>query len=757
MSASLDRSALRGAVASLALATILGAHCTKSAPGGSPPAENRDAAPRRQALAARPAAPPSWVQAVRWSSWPEAARTLDALDPKTKSVPDIAYVRARVALSLGRHAEAARLLEGLEIRLPQLESDIVRQRAESQLVAGPFDRAAKYFAAQGTTDGFIKAATAFFRLGDLGKARSAVDRALALCAVPGKAAAATDEQARARAIRAQILERQGHAALAATDLRWLALRAVTHPDAADAASELGRLSPTHKLTARERYDRAMAMADQGWVERVESELTLALEARGPRPTEAELLRARGLARSAARTDLEEAGKALERAAQLDPGQRVRDLFRAARTWSRASEDARALRIYDELARRYSGSSSAEQARFLGARLHLIAGRWPEAIAAFSAYQTRYGRKGPHTKSAAYFRAVAGLASGRFAEAGKAFSALVKDEDSDRLKARYLELYGAALEGQKEFEQADSILRRVIQDYPLSFPALAAAARLKARSVSLESPTSPGMIGPPAPPLVPELPPKARFLMTLGLDADAEAALVEHEVSIKQSYPRRALEALCTAYGRLEIARRRYQIGQSAAGLVSLGTSPTPRDRWLWECLYPRPYAALAASVERQYDLPSELIYAIMRQESAFVPDARSPAQALGLMQIIPSTARQLADQMGIGCTPDQLSSPACSLPMGGAYVKQLLDMFGGLIPLAAAAYNAGPHAVSRWLETGEQLPLDVFVARIPYDETRGYVTYVVGNWARYRALSGGPEVEIALELPRGLRAPGHAF
>lgn len=79
--------------------------------------------------------------------------------------------------------------------------------------------------------------------------------------------------------------------------------------------------------------------------------------------------------------------------------------------------------------------------------------------------------------------------------------------------------------------------------------------------------------------------------------------------------------------------------------------------------------------------------------------------------------------------------------------------------LAAAAYNAGPAAVSRWLETGETLPLDVFVARIPYEETRTYVSRVVGNLARYAYLSGGdgavPRLE--LEIAKGLRAEPDAY
>jgi soluble lytic murein transglycosylase len=83
----------------------------------------------------------------------------------------------------------------------------------------------------------------------------------------------------------------------------------------------------------------------------------------------------------------------------------------------------------------------------------------------------------------------------------------------------------------------------------------------------------------------------------------------------------------------------------------------------------------------------------------------------------------------------------------------VLRRFGGNPLLAAASYNAGPGAVSRWLETGEKLPLDVFVARIPYQETRHYVNLVMGNLAHYAFLDGGEAAVpvLGLELPQGLR------
>jgi len=148
----------------------------------------------------------------------------------------------------------------------------------------------------------------------------------------------------------------------------------------------------------------------------------------------------------------------------------------------------------------------------------------------------------------------------------------------------------------------------------------------------------------------------------------------------------------------------------------------------------------------------------MRQESAFRPTVVSPAKAVGLMQIIPPTAKRIAEEIDATYEPHLMRSPAVNIRFGAYYLRRLLDMFGDRPELTAAAYNAGPHAVTRWLRAGEKLPLDLFVARIPYKETRNYVYRVMGNYARY-AYREDPALvpSIDLTLPAGMRAPKDAY
>lgn len=122
-----------------------------------------------------------------------------------------------------------------------------------------------------------------------------------------------------------------------------------------------------------------------------------------------------------------------------------------------------------------------------------------------------------------------------------------------------------------------------------------------------------------------------------------------------------------------------------------------------------------------------LIYAIARQESAFDSEARSPVGAMGLMQLMPKTAQYTAETFGVShSTPSQLLNVEHNMLLGGHYLNHLLEKFDGNRILAAAAYNAGPHRVSRWLsDAGKERPFDVWIETIPFKETRGYVQNVL--------------------------------
>jgi soluble lytic murein transglycosylase len=752
---------------------LLAPGCTRTPPAGeaSPPSfgANAQAAahpapnhvPEPASARAGDASADTWVDAVRVERWIEAARLIDALDGKTQREPDVRYVRARAALAMGEAAKAVELLAGLENELPLLAPDVRAHRAEAQLEAGPFTEAAAYFIQFREPDSLIKAARAFERDGQLAKARGAVDRALASIPRDPKARKAADTavEARGRAVRARVAERQGQAALAALDLRWINQNAPTSIEAEGLDERLERLAPKRALTQRERYDRAWSLAQEGRVERTERELELLSKALGPPVSKAEILRARAWALYMARSDYARASSLFEEASKLGGPRAVEDLFYAARARSRAHDDDQAIVMYEGLAARHPKSGWAEHAAFLATRLRYILGRWDAAAAGYERYLARYGKNGRFAESGRYEQAVAWLAGGKHARAAKAFSSLETESDEASLKARYRELEGVALSGAGNKDAATDRFRKVIEEYPLTLSALLARARLEGLGHSAPPLIEPAKNTESTPPLDVQLPPRAAVLVRLGLDRDAERELVLHEPELRKRFAPREHEALCRAYGRLATAAERYRVGRSALRPGALNSAPSAASRWLWECAYPRPWASLISDARDQNQLSADFLYAVMRQESAFRPGAVSHADAVGLMQLIDPTAQRVAAELALPYDPAHRARPPLNIRLSSFYLKKLSDMFGRHFALTAAAYNAGPTAVSRWLETGEKLPLDLWVARIPYAETRGYVHHVLGNYARYAYLTGGEAAvpELELGLPQGLRAPKEAY
>jgi soluble lytic murein transglycosylase len=249
------------------------------------------------------------------------------------------------------------------------------------------------------------------------------------------------------------------------------------------------------------------------------------------------------------------------------------------------------------------------------------------------------------------------------------------------------------------------------------------------------------------PLPLRLPPKAELLANLGLNTEAERALFEQKDDVRRQYSERADEALCELYGKLDRGQRRYALGLS---LVSQNGRRRggDRDAWAWNCAYPRPYRDVVEAAERRHQVPVSLVHAVMRQESGFRADAVSPVGARGLMQLMPNTARRAAEQGALDSDNPDLNDPRQNIELGAFYLGKLLSMLGGQIPLAVAAYNAGPAAVGRWLRSADDLPLDLWIARIPYDETRFYVGRVLTNWLAYRSLASDN-----VDLPRLVLVP----
>ncbi len=156
--------------------------------------------------------------------------------------------------------------------------------------------------------------------------------------------------------------------------------------------------------------------------------------------------------------------------------------------------------------------------------------------------------------------------------------------------------------------------------------------------------------------------------------------------------------------------------------------------------FPMPFET--AVVRRAHDigLDPAYVYGLIRQESRFVTDARSGVGASGLMQVMPATARWTAKKIGLtDFRPHQITERDTNILIGTAYLKLALDDFEGSLPMAAAAYNAGPSRPRAW-RNGPVLAAEIWAENIPFDETRDYVQRVLSNTTNYAArITGQPQ------------------
>jgi soluble lytic murein transglycosylase len=181
-------------------------------------------------------------------------------------------------------------------------------------------------------------------------------------------------------------------------------------------------------------------------------------------------------------------------------------------------------------------------------------------------------------------------------------------------------------------------------------------------------------------------------------------------------------------------------GFTSAG-VTLGRDIHRREgAWnlrLLRIVYPMPFRNIILAEARERNVDPFLVAALIRQESMFNPAARSPAGALGLMQVMPQTGTALARKLGIArFNPAMLSQPELNVAFGTAYLAEQLRTYGHRTDAVLAAYNAGPGRVRRWQQFPEWREGALFAERIPFDETRDYVRIVQNNRRIYAAIYG---------------------
>ncbi len=189
----------------------------------------------------------------------------------------------------------------------------------------------------------------------------------------------------------------------------------------------------------------------------------------------------------------------------------------------------------------------------------------------------------------------------------------------------------------------------------------------------------------------------------------------------------------------------------------INTSDRTRQEIDLEQRFPTPFRRDVIAKTGEIGLDPAYVYGLIRQESRFITDARSHVGASGLMQVMPATAKWTAKRIGLPFKPEMITDRDANLRIGTAYLKIVLDDFGGSQAMAAAAYNAGPSRPRRWRE-GPVIDAAAWAESIPFNETRDYVKKVLSNATLYSALLGQGNASLRARLgaaigPREATAP----
>lgn len=368
------------------------------------------------------------------------------------------------------------------------------------------------------------------------------------------------------------------------------------------------------------------------------------------------------------------------------------------------------------------SVTAATAGFLAAELLVDDGDPAGARRGFLDVAARFPRTN-HGTRAAFQAALLSLLAGDSKTATREFAALSErgGETSERSAALYWAGRAALTGG--DSTAARTRWRALIDRFPTSYYAVAAAGRLGFPVV---------MAPPPGNPVQPDSQALAALdrgalLDRLGLHV--EARFEYDQVARGADTSPAALLAAAAAFASRGLVARAYRLGLRAENRGA------PPDATLQRLLFPLPRAAELAEEAARTGIDPLLAAAIIRQESAFDPQARSSADARGLMQVVPNLGASLARAEGIrDWDPVLLYQPEVNLHFGLLHLADALKRYPHIEP-ALAAYNAGTRSADQWLALpGAAADPEVFIERIQFVETRDYVRRILRNLAIYRVL-----------------------
>jgi soluble lytic murein transglycosylase len=395
------------------------------------------------------------------------------------------------------------------------------------------------------------------------------------------------------------------------------------------------------------------------------------------------------------------------------------------------------RIVDLMESRFPRSPWLAEALFSSGNMYMLRKDYPTAVTYYTYLATHF----PEIKNAptAHWRAAwLSYRQGLYADAAKMFDEQIKLYPDDKETAGAIYWRGRLYETEDHKPaNAEANYRTLVRVYQHFFYAQMARVRLTAlgNAVPVAAPQLDRMQAPPVPILVDTFPvdsphlAKARLLANAGLNEYIPQEIAADPDST--SWSALAEAQIYASYGETYRAMRALKKALPYATSASIKSIPLA----YWRILFPKAWWETIKTESAKNNLDPYMVASLIRQESEFNPSVISYANAYGLMQIEPSTGKQLAREEGnTHFQTFQLLDPETNIRLGCRYLRQMLDKVGGVPEYAFAAYNAGDNRVVDWEAAGPYSGIDEFVESIPFTQTREYVEAILRNEETYRAI-----------------------
>jgi soluble lytic murein transglycosylase len=486
---------------------------------------------------------------------------------------------------------------------------------------------------------------------------------------------------------------------------------------------------------------------------------------GELPCEAWMVRAEALSGLRKRAEAADAyASAIDRCAGLE--RRAWALFSGGRASGRAGRWSEAVQRYALVEQEFPKHRLADDSRLRGAAAYRELGDEARYQAMLTAMPDDYP-EGDMVNDALFELALARIEvhdwAGAIAplERGRERAGRERAYDAAGRFPYYL---GRARIETGSAELGRQALASVVRDHPLSFYMALALSRLAAHDKAgadgllaeaiAREPEGPFVIAQGPALATPEFT-RATWLVRVGEPKLARAELDRLGLSAGTAAPE-LLWAGTFLLARAGAAKESHgllrgasmpsaKVPESLAGF--LDHYPAGAWRAAWEVAFPQPYLDIVARETARQGIPRALAYAIMREESAFEPRVTSAASAIGLMQLILPTAKTMAKPLKLPSDAAALKRPEVNIALGCRYLSVLRKQFSDNPLLAIPGYNAGGGAPQKWLAARPTQDFDVWVERIPYEETRQYTKRVITSMAAYSFLYGTDQPNEALSMP----------